>query len=63
MTLIDNKPHSATVTAVTDVECILTDKSTFENELAVSSPVIKDILEDFGERLRGADNRISSQVE
>jgi len=63
MTLIDNKPHSATVTAVTDVECILIDKSTFDNELADSSPIIKDMLEAFSERLRGADNRISSKVE
>ena len=62
MTLIDKKPHSATVIALSEVECIYFDRTTFENELAESSPVIREMLYAFSQRLRGADERISSQL-
>ena len=62
MSLIDDKPRSAAVTAITDVKCILIEKFTFDHELAESSPVIKILLQVYSERLRGWDNRISPQV-
>ncbi len=62
MTLIDHKPHSASVTALTDVECIFFEKEMFEHELAESSPVIQEMLRAFSKRLRGADDRICSEI-
>ncbi len=62
MTLIDKKPHSATVIALSDVKCMYIDRTTFEKELAGSSPVVREMLYAFSQRLRGADERISSQL-
>ncbi|MCP4725093.1 MAG: cyclic nucleotide-binding domain-containing protein [bacterium] len=62
MSLIDEKPHSATVTALTDVECICITRAAFENEISESSPIIKEIVKAFSHRLRGADDRICSNL-
>ncbi len=62
MSLIDENPHSATVTALTDVECICITKEAFNNEIEESSPIIQEIVKAFSQRLRGADDRICSNV-
>lgn len=62
MTLIDNKPHSASVKAVDYVECICIPKNAFEKELELSSPIIQDIVRAFSSRLRDADDRICSAI-
>lgn len=63
ISLIDDKPHSATVTAIDEVECICFPKEAFENELNGSSPIIQDIVRAFAGRLRGADERICATVD
>ncbi|MFC1563609.1 Crp/Fnr family transcriptional regulator [candidate division KSB1 bacterium] len=63
MSFIDDRPHSATVKALTDVECICITKESFEYELAESSPIIREVVKAFSQRLRGADDRICSNIE
>ncbi len=62
MSLIDGQPHSATVTAVTDVECLFIDKVAFENEVEESSPIVREMIKALSQRLRGADSRICSRI-
>ncbi len=58
MSLIDQKPHSATVVAVTDVILTRIDSDFYQHELQKSSPDIREIMLIFNERLRKATQDI-----
>lgn len=60
MSLIDNQPYSASVTALTDVECTILDPEAYKLEIENSGPVLKELLTVFSNRIRGAGKKVGS---
>ena len=60
MSLIDNQPYSATVTALSDVECIILDPKAYQTEIENSGPILKELISFFAHRIRVASKKIST---
>lgn len=60
MSLIDNQPYSASVTAITDVECTILDPGAYKVEIENSGPVLKELVSVFANRIRGASKKVGN---
>jgi len=60
MSLIDNQPYSATVTALIDVECTILDPEAYKLEIKNSGPVLKELVSVFANRIRGASKKVGN---
>lgn len=59
MALIDEKPRSATIKAISDVELLVTHKATFEKLINSNSKLLLPIFRSMFERLRTANEYLS----
>lgn len=52
ISLIDNEPYSASVKAITDIECLIIDPVKYVAELKMAGPVLTEVIKTFTKRLR-----------
>jgi CRP-like cAMP-binding protein len=57
MALIDSKPRSANVTALTDTVCIVVPEKLFKEKIETGDPLIKALLRVLVRNVRAADAR------
>jgi CRP-like cAMP-binding protein len=61
MSLLDNEPRSASVTAVTDVSCLKVERDDFFELMSEKIEIAHGIIRTLTQRLREADRRLASQ--
>ncbi len=60
MSFLDNLPRSATVKAHTDCELLMINRPQFDLELKASTPLIQTLVKALSQRLRKADQKLST---
>ena len=57
MALIDDQPRMATARALIETQLILIDRLTFNQKLAKTDPLMRELLQNFANNLRAITNR------
>ena len=60
MSLIDNEPHSATVTTEVPTDCLMLGRAEFEHCLSTTAAMSRAVMTGLVKRLRRADQKIES---
>jgi CRP/FNR family cyclic AMP-dependent transcriptional regulator len=60
MSLIDNEPHSATVTTEVPTDCLMLGRAEFEHCLSTNAAMSRAVMTGLVKRLRRADQKIES---